>query len=296
LTAKQPIGLVTGAGGFLGTALRRRLRQAGWTIIAVERPGIEQSGPVDQWLSADVSAEGWLPASFQLESVNAVFHLAGISEVGEAAGSLSQAFGVNAGSTWLLLRYTAQLDEQPILIFASTLAVFGDSGQPHGQRGTLPVDSYGASKACAELLARQFAEAKRARVRILRFGNVYGPGDRSATRLVPGIMRSLRAGKEPALRHPEAKRHFIYVDDAADACLWAATQPLADSNFEAHEIHTGQRHSVAEVGEMARRIATEGVVPEPPSAPRQAPEGSFAPSMGLRQGLAHTWRWYRRSE
>lgn len=87
------------------------------------------------------------------------------------------------------------------------------------------LDPYGASKACAELAIQSYRESffKTAGAPIIvsaRAGNVIGGGDWSEKRIVPDIIRSLRANKAVELRNPRATRPWQHVLEPLSGYLW----------------------------------------------------------------------------
>ena len=208
--------LVTGGGGFLGTALVRALAARGDAVRAlVRRPAPALALPGVEVVVADATDPGALRAA--VRDVDVVFHLAGVRR----ATDPEEFRRVNAGSTRLLLEACAT--EAPRLsrfVLAGSLAAAGPSRTPRREDGPLePVEPYGASKAEAETVARSFAA--RLPVAIARPPRIMGPGDRENLL----FFRIARAGL--VLDFGERPLSWIDVDDCARGLLLLAERPEA---------------------------------------------------------------------
>ncbi len=109
-------------------------------------------------------------------------------------------------------------------------------------------DPYSASKAAAELVTRAFAasffDAVGVPVASARAGNIIGGGDFAADRLVPDVVRAVRAGKRLALRHPEATRPWQHVLDCIAGYLIFA-EALAGGAVVPRALNFGPDHAEA---------------------------------------------------
>jgi CDP-glucose 4,6-dehydratase len=252
---------VTGASGLVGSHLVRALRERGDEVVALE------DGP------------------------DIVFHLAAQTIVAAAYEDPAAAFEANVALAWRT-------------VLAAPRAVFASTDQVYGPRPPVPVTEdaplapegpYAASKAAADLLVRTLPG-----VVVARLVNVYGPGDRHATRLVPGVMRAVREGRRPVVRGDgSARRDLLYVGDAVDALLALAER---GEEGEAYNVGTGQAHSVLEVVGAILGLAGSSLEPEVEGGARPGEGGEraldfgklrdatgWAPKVGLEAGLRRTW-------
>jgi nucleoside-diphosphate-sugar epimerase len=210
--------LVTGAGGFLGRALVRRLAAGGARVRALVRSpaeGLEGAGA--EVVRGDAADPAALAAA--VEGCEVVFHLAGIRRATDPAEFLR----VNAGSTRAALE--ACLAAAPRLrrfVLAGSAAAGGPSREPRREDEPLaPVEPYGASKAEAERIA--LAYAHRLPVTVLRPPRIMGPGDRENL----FFFRLARAGLAVRLGGPPRPLSWIDVDDCARGFALAAERPEA---------------------------------------------------------------------
>jgi CDP-glucose 4,6-dehydratase len=86
------------------------------------------------------------------------------------------------------------------------------------------LDIYSASKVCADTLAQAYAYQYKIHIAVLRCCNIYGPGDRNFTRLIPRTIMLLLSNKAPVIKvgHEQVLREYLYVDDAVRAYIFMA--------------------------------------------------------------------------
>lgn len=220
--------LITGANGFIGSALTRRMFQRGDAVRVLLRPGADRSLIADLPL---VPAGGGTPAptgtipvlegeitrrgSFTdaLDGVEAVIHLAGLRR----SHARSELFAVNAEGTRVLCEEMVRHAKGARLILCSSLTAMGPSRDFPDERAELrPADWYGESKALAEEIALSFAD--RLDVGIARPSRIVGPGDRENLFFFRLVERGLRLSIGGAPRPMST----LDVDDlAAGLCLMA---------------------------------------------------------------------------
>lgn len=220
--------LITGANGFIGSALTRRMFQRGDAVQVLLRPGANRSLIADLPL---VSAEGSTAApvgtvpvfegeiarrgSFKsaLSDVEAVIHLAGLRR----SHARSELFAVNAEGTRALCEEMVRHAPGARLILCSSLTAMGPSRDFPDERAELrPADWYGESKALAEEIALSFAD--RLHISIARPSRVVGPGDRENLFFFRLVERGLRL----SIGGTPRPMSTLDVDDlSAGLCLMA---------------------------------------------------------------------------
>jgi nucleoside-diphosphate-sugar epimerase len=165
--------LVTGAGGFLGTALVRALAARGDEVRAlVRRPAPALALPGVELATGDATDPDALRGAVRDRDV--VFHLAGVRRSADPA----EFRRVNAGGTRAVLE-ACETSARSLsrFVLAGSLAAAGPSRTALREGAPLePVEPYGASKAEAEAIAHSYAA--RLPVTIARPPRIVGPGDR----------------------------------------------------------------------------------------------------------------------
>ena len=142
--------LVTGAGGFVGHALVRALA-SDWRVTATDRAGLGVADlPSVTPLPGDL-ADADLIARATAQPLDAVIHLATIPG-GAAEADPALAARINVTASMALIDAAAAHGNRPRVLFASSIAVFGDALPPHVDDYTplKPMLRYGAHKAMIE--------------------------------------------------------------------------------------------------------------------------------------------------
>jgi UDP-glucose 4-epimerase len=226
--------LVTGAFGFIGTAVARRLTSAEHEVVALTHRPSEVPAPAwwtGEVVHADVrDARAVLAA---VANVDAVCHLAALSLVRESFERPAEYFQVNATGTRTLvsaLTTKAAKSGRPVpFVHASTHAVYGaPERQPITEDTPLtPMSPYGQSKVDAEDALVVGSRTGALNVVCLRLFNVAGAvaglTDKEMTRIIPKTL-AVAAGRASVLEINGdgcAIRDFVHVEDVADAFLLA---------------------------------------------------------------------------
>jgi len=205
--------IVTGGAGFIGTLLARRLLAKPVTI------GDARPAPVDELVlvdlavpPSDVAADPRVRAvtgdladvAGELADADAIFHLAGVVS-GAAEADFDLGMRVNVDGTRAVLERARRHRTPPVLVFSSSLAVFGadpalppSTGSPVGD-DTLPrpQSSYGIQKFIGEQLVADYARKGFVRGRSVRLMTVAvrpGKPNAAASSFVSGIIREPLAG------------------------------------------------------------------------------------------------------
>lgn len=211
--------LVTGASGFIGSALCARLAADGVQLLATSRGGARTASGM-----ATRPMDPGKPQAQLLAGVESVVHLAGVAHQHAAPEVYEQ---VNVDATLALARAAAAAGVRQFVYFSSVKAM----GPPHDEHPrnesdlTLPVDAYGRSKREAELQLEALCRDGAMRLIILRPCLVYGPSPRANLRLLAQLARWW------ALRPPEGgQRSMIGLQDLVDLVAQLVRQPPAQSH------------------------------------------------------------------
>ncbi|MBI5419763.1 MAG: NAD-dependent epimerase/dehydratase family protein [Deltaproteobacteria bacterium] len=300
--------LVTGAAGFIGANLARELVTGGAEVHAIIRPGtrlwrIEEMVPDLVLHSVDLGERAMVRKTVRSVRPEAVFHLAACG-VSPAHQDRDEILKCNVLGTVNLLEATAPLDCRRFVHMGGS-SEYGPKNRPIKEcDGTAPVTYYGATKAAASILCRQFARASRLPVVILRPFSVYGYWEAPA-RLIPTAVKAACSGDEMALTPPGYRRDFIFVEDVVEACLLALKSGGIDG--EILNIGSGEQWANEEVVDMVKAVTGReirvqlGKYPARPSDTtnwvadiRKAGDMlGWRPRHALRLGLEKTVAWLR---
>src|SRR2546430_1711350 len=204
--------LVTGADGFVGRWLLRRLLADGREVYGAVRPGQSPPpvAPAADLTPAERDAVRWLPLELtDADSVrravdlpyDAVVHLAAVSSGVDATRDSGFAWTVNAAGTARIVQVLAEAKRvgraDPVVLVVSTGEVYGACAEQRPRRETDPVvpsSPYAASKAGAELAALEAWRRAGLRVVVARAFAHTGPGQ-DARFVVPAFAERLRFAK-----------------------------------------------------------------------------------------------------
>ncbi|MFA7330636.1 MAG: SDR family NAD(P)-dependent oxidoreductase [Candidatus Delongbacteria bacterium] len=305
--------LVTGAGGFIGRHLCRRLLAEGARLRIllryVSQPAAQRL-PEDILRQAevhrgDVGDTALLRAA--LQNTEVVFHLAALVGIPYSYACPAEVFRVNAGGTLALLEAARQQRPERVVL-TSTSEVYGSAQQvPMPEDHPLCAQSpYAASKIAADQLGLAYHRSFGLPVAVLRPFNTYGPGQ-SGRAVIPSILGQALAGGELQLGATETTRDFNYVDDTVEAFLAAGHAPLALGRVTTYG--SGRETSIDEVIRLAGGLLGRelGVVQDP--ARRRPAESEVlrlccdpeparrvlgvSARVPLEEGLSRTLEWLR---
>ena len=236
--------IVTGASGFIGLNLVRQLNCLGADILVIDRAQLaEQFSNVEfEW--AD------LRHLSKVYEGDYLIHLAAITNAGYAERYPLDTYEINVLGTLNLLNHV-QIKKR--VLFPSTALIYKASEAPISEESEMGLEStYAQSKIIGEQVVRFSCKRMGVDHTIVRFFNVFGPGQLPMY-IVPQVVRQIKEDGRVVLRNGSVVRDLLYVDDCIDAVLKLAVTPAAaDSVFN---IGSGEKVTIAEVAEAAVRIS-----------------------------------------
>jgi nucleoside-diphosphate-sugar epimerase len=292
------VALVTGAAGFIGSALCRRLSQAGMEVHGVSRTERAVTDSCARWHSNRLDDIEAVRALFKAARPDYVFHLASHVAGSRSIELVLPTFTANLTSTVNLLTAATELGCERIMLTGSL-----EEPEP-GPDHAVPSSPYAAAKFAASAYGRMFHALYKTPVAILRLFMVYGPGQQDLRKLVPYVTLSLLKGQTPELSSGVRKVDWIYVEDVVAGYLAAATAKGVEGSTI--DLGSGRLDTVRTVVEELAGLINPRIQPLFGSIPERAleqtrmadVERSFSllgwrTQVSLRDGLARTAEWYR---
>jgi GDP-4-dehydro-6-deoxy-D-mannose reductase len=244
--------LVTGADGFVGEHLLKRLLARGEEVSAsaLTLPPTRSTLSPSQmaaveWKAADVRDHDALFRVLAAVQPERIYHLAGFSSGALARQQAEVAMRVNAGGTVNLCEAVLSVREEfpefdPRIMVMGSGDAYGDAGRP-GEPLTeelmlRPVTVYGLTKACQELSAHTYRRANDVRTVVARGFNLIGPGQQQHF-VVPDFCQQVaaiaRGDRPPTMRvgNLDVERDFTDVRDAVRAFCMIMDMDDPDAAF-----------------------------------------------------------------
>jgi UDP-glucose 4-epimerase len=251
--------LVTGGAGFVGSAVVRRLVDAGARVTVLDDLFTGQAEVVPasaQLVRGSVEDERLVRELVDEASV--VFHLAARNIIASTKDPRSD-FATNIGGTLNIL-LAARESKVDRIVYTGSTSIYGNprSIPINEDDAVVPLSPYAVSKLGGEHYCVAFYENYGLPVSIVRYSNVFGTGQRPDNPYCGVIAKFFASAYngQPLQIHGDGQqtRDFTYIDDAVDATLLAAIQPRAEG--EVFNVGTGIETSI---NELARLIgqATE---------------------------------------
>ena len=311
--------VVTGAAGFIGAHLVRRLVGDGCAVVAVDnmargdpRRLAEVAGHIDLQ-NCDVRDADALTRACR--GADVVFHLAAINGTENFYTQPELVLDVGLRGALAVVE-ACQAAEVPDLVLASSAEVYQTAPTvPTDETTSLmlpdslnPRYSYGGSKIVSELIAFNYGRRHFRKVQVFRPHNVYGP-DMGWKHVIPQfLMRALAARESgdpafPIESDGAETRAFAFIDDVVEGIL---TMYRAGGHREIYHVGTETETTIADLARLIGQVVGVDLVPQPgrpaPGATRRrCPDISklralgFAPVVNLREGLRRTAPWYEQN-
>ena len=237
-----------------------------------------------------------------------IFHEAAIASVARSLREPRLTNDVNENGTIEVMRAASRNGTRRV-IFAGSSAVYGIPEELPCRESHRPAprSPYGVSKLAGELYVHALGEALGIETVVLRYFNVYGPGQDPASEyaaVIPRFITAVLDGRRPMINGSgEISRDFVYIDDVVEANMLAA-QAAVPANLTCN-IATG---SPTSLDQLLRAVALSvGTDVDPtfgPPRPGDIPHSyadigvarrvlGYEPRTSLAEGIARTIDWYR---
>jgi UDP-glucuronate 4-epimerase len=324
--------LVTGAAGFIGYHVSRRLLESGRAVVGIDNlnayydPKLKDARltelakfPGFRFIKLDLADRAGMAALFAEHRFAQVVHLA-----------------AQAGVRYSLIDPHAYIDSNLVgftnilegcrhngcrhLLYASSSSVYGsNTHMPFSTHDNVdhPLSLYGATKKANELMAHSYAHLFKLPTTGLRFFTVYGPWGRPD--MAMWIFAKAIAAGEPIklFNHGKMQRDFTYVDDVVESIERLVDRPPAgnpDYSGDAPDpgsssapwrvYNIGNNNPVELVALLEKSIGKKAIRELAPMQPGDVPatyanvddlmrDVDFRPSTPIADGIARFIDWYR---
>jgi len=229
--------LVTGNTGFKGSWLTIWLKTLGAEVVGLA-DGIPTkpsnyivSGLDKETKQYKIDVRNYKAVLNVLKSFNPdiVFHLAAQALVQESLIEPRLTFETNVLGTVNVLEALRNYGKNIPAVIITSDKCYRNLGWERGYRENDELggyDPYSASKGCAELVCRSYANIYNLVISTARAGNVIGGGDWAQNRIIPDCVKAWSIGTVPLIRHPNATRPWQHVLEPLSGYLWLGVNLL----------------------------------------------------------------------
>ncbi len=290
--------LLTGAAGFIGSHLLRRLLDAGAVVHATSRDVRPAAEPTLHWHQIDLGDAAAVEEMVGRTEPEIIFHLASHVAGSRDLELVFPTFHANLASTVYLLAAATRAG-------CRRFVLTGSLEEPETDEPTAtPASPYAAAKAAASSYARMFRELYGTPVVLARLFMVYGPAQQDLKKLIPYVILSRLRGEEVRLSSGRRPVDWVYVHDVAEGLLkMAVAEGLEGKRID---LGSGTLVTIREVVEKLYELVTPGDEPRfgdlsdrPMEQVRAARLDEteellgWRPATPLDEGLAATVDYYR---
>jgi UDP-glucose 4-epimerase len=305
--------LVTGAAGFIGSHLTKRLLEEGAEVHAFLRKDSNQFrirdliGDITVWYG-DLRDYPSICSCIKNSKPQIVFHLAALRNVKRDPELIEPMIDINIKGTINLLRGIIK-EKITLERFVNTGSSeeYGNGSVPfnEGQK-EIPVSPYSASKVAAVYFCQMLYRTMGLPTVTLRPFLTYGPYQ-DIDMFIPSLIYHCIEGKDFPMTEGDQTREFNYIDDIIEAYLLAARCPKVSG--EIINIGNGIEYRIKDVAKKIVHIMGEPIRLLVGALPKRAGETEhvfcsnekakgllgWSPRINLNEGLERTIDWYKRS-
>lgn len=298
---------ITGAGGFIGANLTKKLSSLGYDVHIILKPDsnlwrLESIKKKITIHHGNLLNKTSLSCILSKVNPNIIYHLATHGAY-SFQNDIERIIDVNIVGTINLLDAAKKINYDS-LVLTGTSSEYGFKKHLMRETDILePTSFYAASKASSTLLAQVFAREYKKPINIVRPFSVYGPYEEKS-RFIPTIIRALFEKKEISLTGGKQRRDFIYIDDVINAYLLFLSQK--DLQGEVFNLGTGKQYTNDEVVETLFRAIGKKTSIKKGAFPKKTWDTAFwiadiskskkilkwKSKVTLEEGLKKTYKWW----
>lgn len=309
----MPHYLVTGAAGFIGSAIVRELLKRGEQVRGLDDfstgkwENIANLGGLDFREGSILDSRDLASAC---EGIDCVFHEAALPSVPKSVADPLLTNSVNAQGTLNLLLAARDAGVRRV-VYAASSSAYGDSEVLPKREDMLPnpISPYAAQKLTGEYYMKVFASVYGLETVSLRYFNIFGPrqsANSEYSAVLAKFITQMLQGETPTIfGDGEQSRDFTYVDNAVEANLLACSAPAKTVCGKVFNVATGSCVSLNETYKLLENITGfKGAAQYQPPRVGDVKHSvadiklaeqhlGYSPKVSFKEGLARTVRWYR---
>ncbi|MGH6760476.1 MAG: SDR family NAD(P)-dependent oxidoreductase [Phyllobacterium sp.] len=235
--------IVTGAAGFIGFHVARRLASEGHTVVGIDnlspyyqvslketRLAVLEAHDNFRFARADISKPEALKAAIGDDAdADVIIHLAAQAGVRYSIENPATYVDTNVQGQVTIFEQSRAMPRRPPIVYASSSSVYGANSKiPFSESDPVdhPVSVYAATKRAGELLAHSYSHVHGIASTGLRFFTVYGPYGRPD--MAPWLFTDAILKGEPirVFNNGDMQRDFTFIDDIVSGVVAAAGRIL----------------------------------------------------------------------
>jgi CDP-glucose 4,6-dehydratase len=305
--------LVTGGTGFVGSHLCEALVGLGARVIVPYRSvdpssyfsvkNLEKRVVMAQGDVTDRRRMVDIVTKYEIEDI---FHLAAQPIVQTAYNNPIETITTNVLGAAHVLDAAWNSGTVKRIVMTSSDKAYGKSDKPYREDDPLRGDHpYEASKSAADMITQSYIRTYGAPVATVRFGNIYGPGDLNASRIIPGIMHTVVNGGQLVLRSDGTfVRDYVYVGDVVSAYIYLL-EHFDTTKGETYNIASRISLSVVDLIKQSEKILGVPIryvikntqvneIPYQHLDWSKIAKVGWSPKFTLEMGLLETFGWYKK--
>src|SRR6266852_9015920 len=257
--APSSLFLVTGGAGFIGSHIVERLLGEGHRVRVLDNFSTGSRANLDfargngrlEIIRGELASLKTVERA--IKGVTAIFHQAAMRSVPRSVADPLGANASNVTGTLHLLVAAARQKRKPRIVYASSSSVYGELPDlpKREEQPTAPISPYAATTVAGELYASVWSRLFGVDTVVLRYFNVFGPGQDPKSEYAAVIPRFILWGMhgKPLQVHGDGtqSRDFTYIDNVVSANLLAAAAPASAVSGKAYNVGCGSRTSLLEI-------------------------------------------------
>jgi|TARA_B100001964_G_C14185146_1_gene578254 UDP-glucose 4-epimerase len=240
--------LVTGGSGFIGLTLVRHLLDNGNEVKVVDlrKPNIEHKNL--KFINKSIMDE----LAEDIHGCDVVYHFAAMLGVDNSDNKPLETMRINLEGSVNVFKSAVEAGVKR-MIYASSSEVYGEPRELPIKEDSVkgPISTYGVSKLAAEIYAKAYNHEFGTDIKIVRFFNVYGPGQSNNFVVPIFINNALKNKPLKVFGEGLQTRCFTYVEDIADGVLKVLEKGKAG---EAYNIGNNKPTTILELAQVVKEL------------------------------------------